>query len=131
MKGDKLPERERAFVVAFLGKCRGNGTEAVIAAGYTKNRKAAGVQAARLLAKARVQAELVKRREQKTATAILTAQARDLLCSELATDEQLEARDRLAAVKELNRVDGRHSITLNHKGKLTLEEALSASRKKE
>lgn len=52
-KRGELNERERRFVVAFMGKCKGNGAAAARAAGYAE--KSARITASQLLTKPNVQ----------------------------------------------------------------------------
>ena len=128
-KGKTLSLKERRFIDAYLGSANGNGTEAVLAAGYQQSRKVAGVTSAQLLAKPRIRQEVERRQAARTAVAILTADERDVILSRLASLSKLNAKDRIAAIKELNKCTGRHSMKHLHDGKLTLEEVLSDSRK--
>ena len=124
-----LTEREAAFVDALIGKAKGNATLAAKIAGYSP--KTARQAAARLLTKVNVQKALVNRREKRKLEAIATADERDRYLSAFVRDETLDAFARIGAVKELNKVEGRHSMTHIHKGKLTLEQALGQSREGE
>lgn len=128
MSGDgmKINEKERAFVAAFMGPARGNGSKAAIMAGYAP--KSARVTASRLLTKANIQRALVARQNRATSRSIATADERDRVLSEILRSE----KDRdpfvaIRAVSELNKCEGRHSSTINHKGKLTLEAVLTES----
>lgn len=123
-KGKTLSLKERRFINAYMGTARGNGVAAAREAGYKGNPNVLHVQASRLLRKPTVKAELESRVERRDAQAILDADARDALLSKFALKSGARLQDRISAVKELNKVSGRHSITLHHKGKLTLEEAL-------
>lgn len=124
---DHLNEREQLFVDAFLGPCNGNGARAAIAAGY--ERAGARVRACRLLARANIQAAIAGRVERREQAAIATADERDQILSAIARDDQAEFSDRIRAICELNKCTGRHSVQLLHKGRLTLEEAIAASRR--
>lgn len=123
----QLNEQERRFVDAFFGKAKGNATKAAILAGYS--RKNARSQASRLLTRANIQKALAGRRDRREQDSIAEADERDRYFSTFLRDEHLDIHARLIAGKELNKVSGRHSILVNVKGKLTLEEALGASRK--
>jgi phage terminase small subunit len=61
---DGLTEKERAFVAEYF-RCGFNGTLAAIAAGYTKNKNSAKVQASKLLTKSNVQAALAVKRAER------------------------------------------------------------------
>lgn len=54
-----LDEMRRLFVEAFMGRCKGNGTQAAIAAGYAKG--SAHVTASRLLRDAKVRRAIEER----------------------------------------------------------------------
>jgi hypothetical protein len=56
------------------------------------------------------------------------AAERDRLLSAIARDTEAQTFDRIAAIKELNKVDGRHVVRPQINGKVTLEQALTASR---
>lgn len=55
---EALNFRERAFVVAYVGRANGNGTEACRQAGYEGDGDTLSVQSSRLLAKDRVRRAL-------------------------------------------------------------------------
>ncbi len=125
--GKKLNDRERRFVDAYMGSCSGNATQAAKAAGYSA--KTARVQGPRLLSRVAVAAELAKRADRATQTAIADADERDRRLTEILRD--VDAGNAIRAAHELNKVSGRHSVLVNVKGKLTLEDALSLSREDE
>lgn len=127
-KSDRLSVKERRFIDAYLGSCRGNGTEAVLAAGYVQSRKAASITASRLLGKASIRQEVETRTVKREDRAIADAEERDKILSKLAR-RNISAKDRIAAIKELNKCTGRHSMKHLVEGKLTLEQAIAASRK--
>jgi phage terminase small subunit len=125
---DKLSEKERRFVAAFMGSCAGNGTAAAKAAGYGP--RGAHVRASCLLRRRKVQAAIaatVTRREKK---ADLTAAELDALFTTWALDETIELSARQAAARELNKVKGRYSMTHILKGRLTIADALEMARDK-
>jgi phage terminase small subunit len=124
--GSALTEKERRFIEAFMGPCAGNGTKAAIAAGYGKG--GAHVRASRLLRKAKIQAALATRIERRDAQGIADASERDLMLSGIARDKSSAPLARIRAIAELNKCDGRHSMTHNVRGRLTLEEAIELSR---
>ena len=121
-----LTEKERRFIEAYLGPCAGNGTQSAIAAGY--NAPGARVRAVRLLTRANVRAAIEKRQAKREEAAIADANERDRIATLAARDGQAEWRDRLKAISELNKCDGRHSMSVKHSGKITLEEILTESR---
>lgn len=117
--------REAAFVQHYRGKARGNATKAAILAGYS--RKTAAAIASRLLRKVNIKAALraaVEKAEQREKA---DAEERDRICSAFARDLFGDKLTRLAAIKELNKVDGRHTIRHQIEGKATLEMVLAAS----
>lgn len=124
----RLTAREQAFVRAFHGRARGNATQAAILAGYSKG-PSARVTASRLLSKANVAAELQIRLEAREEEERAGAQERDRLLSAIARNIGEETFDRISAIKELNKVDGRHAIRHSSEGRVTLEQALMASRR--
>jgi len=127
-KGRALSLKERRFVDAFLGSAAGNGTEAVLTAGYNQSRKAAAVTANKLLRKANIRAEVERRQEKQTSKAIADAAERDEMLTKIARGSA-PAIVKISAIKELNKCTGRHSIKHLHEGKLTLAQAVAASRK--
>lgn len=128
-KALKLSLKEARFVDAFLGTCAGNATEACLSAGYTRNRKSAAEIGSRLLRKIKI-AKVMKARElARDQAAIATADERDTILTGIARELETPALVRITAVKELNKCTGRHSMKHVHEGKLTLEEAIGASRK--
>lgn len=128
-KGKTLSLKERRFVDAYLGSAAGNATAAVRAAGYSgRSAKAQQVQGSRLLSKTKVKAALAARLQKAEAKGIATAEERDLRLSEILRMTDAELGHVIAAVRELNKCTGRHSITHNVQGKLTLEQALGESR---
>lgn len=100
---DKLTERERRFVEAFLGKCAGNGSAAARAAGYRHGH----VAASRLLRRVKVQKAIAARVSRREQAAIMTAEERDKLRTVLANDGSVPANVRLKAALDLDRVEGR------------------------
>ena len=121
-----LNVREAAFVLHFRGRARGNATKAALLAGYARG--SARVTASRLLTKANIRAALAALAEKAEQQGKAHAEERDLICSTLARDPRAPAETRLAAIKELNKVDGRHTHRHQIEGKVTLEQALAASR---
>jgi phage terminase small subunit len=113
-------------VTAFLGPAHGVAYQAAILAGYSE--KSARQQSSRLLTKANIQAALKTREQARDDKTIAEADERDRILSSIARDNLADAGDRIRSVVELNRCTGRHSLAVIHKGKLTLEQALSQSR---
>lgn len=122
-----LTLRQRRFIDAFVGSAHGNGTEAARIAGYNQTKNALGVTACRLLRKASVASVIQARATRATQASILTAEERDTRLSEiaLAHDDAIA----VAAIRELNKCSGRHSIKHVVDGKLTLEQIIMESRK--
>lgn len=126
----KLSVKEQNFVAAFLGPAKGNATDAAVSAGYGNNRRSSKVLGARLLTKVDIQRAVVQRTERKEARAILDADRRDAMLSNIAIrTEHRHPKEAISAIKELNKCTGRHSIKHMHEGRLTLEQVLAESRK--
>ena len=124
-KRSGLNPREQLFVDHFFGKARGNATKAAILSGYSQ-RSARNI-AWRLMTKAHIQRAVVTRRDERTQSAILNAEERDKLLSEIAVREKIrDPKVAKSCIAELNKCDGRHSINVNHKGRLTIEDALES-----
>lgn len=121
-----LSIKESRFVLAYLGPCRGNALQAALRAGYAKG--SAGVTGYQLLRKPHVRAYVERRKEAEATLARADAKERDEILSNIARQEDHDVHARVAAVRELNKVDGRHSSTLHVSGRLTLEEGLGISR---
>ena len=128
MKEQRMTLKEQRFVDAYLGSAFGNGTKAVLQAGYTANRGSAKTLAARLLTKVHICSAVNARAHRATVDSIAAADERDRLLSAIARDEHVEPGVRIRAIVELNRCSGRHSVKHFHEGGLTLEEAIGASR---
>lgn len=126
---DGLSTRERLFITAYRGKAAGNGAKAAIIAGYAKG--SAAVTASRLLTKANVRAELQARIRASEQLEKADAEERDRILTALARDLSESSLNRIIAIKELNKVDGRHTVRHQIEGKVTLEHALTASWPKE
>ena len=109
-KGRKFTARERKFIQFYDG----NGTEAAIKAGYTKNRKSAGVFATRLLAKAKIADAIQKRTDREARTVIATREQRQKLWTEMMF-KAFKDSDRLRASELLGKSEGdfldRHEVT--------------------
>jgi phage terminase small subunit len=108
--------RKRAFAEhVAAGK---NGTEAARLAGFSGTDASLGATASRLLKTDKVR-ELIDQAVTKASTKrILTAtERRELLTSFAeASEVPVDIRDRIAAVKELNAMDGLHVKRLEHSG---------------
>jgi len=103
-----LTVRERRFIGAFMGSAHGNATLAALTAGYTRNRASAAQIASRLLRKVNIRAVIDARASRAAAQEILTADQRDARLSVIAlrNDDAVA----VAAIRELNKCSGRHSI---------------------
>jgi len=73
-------------------------------------------------------AEVERRQEKQTSKAIADAAERDEMLTKIARGSA-PAIVKISAIKELNKCTGRHSIKHLHEGKLTLAQAVAASRK--
>jgi phage terminase small subunit len=122
----RLNLKERCFVDAYLGTAAGNGTKAAVQAGYA--RKSGRVTASRLLTKANIRAAIDARVAMHEAKGIASAEERDAILSRVARDETTDWRDRIAAVKELNKCSGRHSIRHVQDVTETLADIIARSR---
>jgi len=131
MPAKTLDLRAQRFVDAYLGSAAGNGTAAAKAAGYKGNAATLAVQSTRMLKNAKVRKAIDDRQERRTGKAILTADERDIMLSDIAklTWGSSDKAVAIRAIAELNKCTGRHSIKHVLDGKLTLEQALTASRK--
>lgn len=123
MVNTKLSERERRFVEAFLD-C-GVATQAARSAGF----KHPHVLGHRQLRKIRVQKAIARRTELREKAGIASAEERDLLASKLMRDEGLDPTARARFMAELNKVEGRYSVTF--KGRISLEEIVGGSNPQE
>lgn len=123
----KLTEKQRLFVVAFLGEAQGNGTKAAQLAGVP--RQSAATMAWKWLRKVQVQKALVQRREKKETIALLTQDRRETLMSGWAEDEQLDMKHRTKAMDMLNRCAGAYSMTHILKGRVGIATVIARSRR--
>lgn len=118
-----LTVKERRFVDAYMGSANGNGSKAAKMAGYsTKNLRH---QASRLLTKANIAAELVKRQAREEQAEIANAEERDKALSKIVRKGDDNAVIRAAS--EMNKCEGRHSIKHEITGRLKLEQILTNS----
>jgi phage terminase small subunit len=102
-----LTERELRFVDAFMGDAAGNGTEAARLAGYKGTQpRVLGVQAARLLKKASIQAEIAKRRAALEADGVTTALQRRQILTSIENDSTAHPLARIKAIDVHNKMDG-------------------------
>lgn len=123
----ELSLKERRFVDAYLGSANGNATKAARQAGYGSTAKSSSVLGARLLGKVSVRRAIENRLARATRASVMSADARDVLLSDIARNPKADVRDRIRAIAELNKVTGRHSIKHTVAGRLTLADALEAS----
>jgi phage terminase small subunit len=107
-------DKHRAFA-EFIAQGM-NHADAYRAAGYkAKNTASASTMAGRLLKNVEVQA-LIKQAVEKASTKrVLTAQERRERLTELTSDPN-EPKDVIAAIRELNAMDGLHIKKLEHSG---------------
>ena len=126
MKLRRLNERQRRFVVAFIGWARGNATKAAIFAGYSE--RTARVQASQLLSKLNIQAAIEERGRRGDLKGIAHANERDVILTRIARNDHLPSAERIRAIVEMNKCEGRHITRRQLYRGITLEEALGASR---
>lgn len=124
----KLTARQRIFVDSFLGVSRGNATDAARRAGCKGN--TARVTSVRWLAKASVQRAIAERNQKRESRGIATAERIDSFLTEVMDDTIQDMKHRLSAAKELDKVQGRHSINVKLSGNVTIAERLGALRKR-
>lgn len=125
MKLRPLDAREQKFVLLFIQT--GNATKAATDAGYGK--AGAKVQGHRLLTRANVQAALKAHAVKREVVVLATAQERDALLTAIARDPKERSQDRIDAVKELNKVDGRHITKVEGQIDLTFQAMTDRVRK--
>lgn len=111
---NKLSEKERRFVDAYLGKAAGNGKQAAIAAGYSA--RSAEVTGSRLIRKANVVAELEKRRLSLVKASIADATERREIMTSMLRDKEGHPLARLKATDILNKMDGVYIQKHEHAG---------------
>lgn len=124
----KLTLKEQKFLDLLFTSARGNATQAAKGAGYGRTLRSARQAGYKLLTKGDIQRALVARQAREVRRAVLTADERDAILSTIA-DGKARDHDRIAAIKELNKCGGRHSIKHVIDGRLTLEQILTESRK--
>ncbi len=127
MARGKITARQRIFVDAFLGVSRGNATDAARRAGCKVGAK---VQASRWLTKPNVQKAIAERQAKRELRSILTNDEIDQRLSSIADDELEDTRNKIAAMRELDKCRGRHSVNINLKATVTIAERLGALRKR-
>lgn len=127
MRHKALNAREKKF--ALLMATTGNATQSYVDAGYTRNRAAAAVGASKLIRNPKIVAAIQKLQAKQESAAIADAHERDTMLSAVARNTFLSPLERIAAIKELNKVTGRHSVTHLHKGTVTLEQVIAESRR--
>lgn len=110
MPRGKLTEKERRFVDAYLGECRGNGTQAARVAGYSA--KNGRHQASYLLTKPNIKAAIEEAQAERTDEAIATAHELDAKLTEIVRFPAMHPDVVIRATKELNAVKGRHLTRL-------------------
>lgn len=123
-----LNPRERRFMDAYLGAARGNATKAARIAGYTGSAEVLKVQGSRLLTKANVRRAMDEHLARDSRADVLAADERDILLSQIARSTSVPVHERIRAISELNKCTGRHSIRHLQPRRMTLEEAMEASR---
>jgi phage terminase small subunit len=120
-----LTGKQRAFVDAYVGQANMNATRAAVLAGYSA--RTARQAGAECLSKPVIRAEIARREAVRERTTDLSNEALDGFLIAIINDYSRSVRDRLAAIRELNRVRGRYSAAARKRGP-TLEEILSDSR---
>lgn len=126
-----LTERERRFVECYMGEAAGNATQAARAAGYSA--KTARKQGSRLLTKGNIRAAIAER--SASDPAVWTREDRQRFWTAIASGgrgyQLASLRDRLKASELLGRSQADFVERVEHSGRVTLEEAIAASRSRE
>lgn len=129
-----LSQRERAFVVAFVGEAAGNATKAAILAGYRKasarfqgcrlaKRRNIAAKIATLLTEAQHAAQEAHAAEE--AATIADVVERRTLLTTIARDTEQHPLARIKAVDIHNKMDGIYVQKHELSGKVTLVELLA------
>jgi len=121
-----LTEKHKRFVEAYCGPAAGNATKAAEIAGVPH--RSASTMGARWLGKVWIQKAIADRQDRREKKSIADADERDEILTKIARRGSAASKDRIAAVKELNKVSGRHTLNVHHSGTLTLEQLLTESR---
>ena len=116
---DKLTEKQRRFVEAYLGEANGNATEAARLAGYSGTDDSLAVSASQLLRNTKVEAAIKERTDNDPL--VLSRQQRLEYLTKLITNQEYEyttnkdgeiitrpaaTRDKLKALDILNKMGG-------------------------
>lgn len=108
--GAELTPKQQAFVDAFRGKAKGNGTQAARLAGYSGTDAALAVAASRLIRDPKVAAAIKAGTQQKKAAARRVAIADVNRCHEILTriaeGKKTKDADRIQAVDKLLKSQG-------------------------
>jgi len=121
----KLTRKQSVFVDALVGAAKWNATRAAITAGVPK--KSAGTVGNKWLKKVHIQQAVARRVARREKQTDLTNEYIDERVRNLA-EHAYDEKTQLGAWKELNKVRGRHSVTVNLRDK-TFEDLLAESRK--
>ena len=125
----KLNLKEQKFIDLLFTTAKGNATQAAKGAGYGRTLRSARQAGYKLLTKSDIQQALVTRQARQVKAGILSADARDTILSALAQTATQE-HNRIAAIKELNKCSGRHSIKHVLDVTETLSDIIAGSREK-
>jgi phage terminase small subunit len=104
MPKPKLTEKQRRFVLAYIGEARGNGTEACRIAGYKGNDKTLSVVATENLGKPSIAEAIQESRDNDPL--IATVEQVRKFWTETMNDDDNEKRDRLKASELLAKTQG-------------------------
>ncbi len=123
----KLTPKQERFVKFYVG----NGTEAARKAGYSGSDDALGREANRLLSNAKIASLIRVRQEKENIPHILSRQDRQIFWSKVMADPEEDMKHRLKASEYLAKSECDFAIKLEHSGKITLEELVMGSMKKD
>jgi phage terminase small subunit len=101
VKRGQLTERQQRFVEAYTGPARGNASEAARMAGYRTRQ-----EGPRLLSNAVIAAAICERAGQTRQEAIMGSEEAQRTLTEIARSTVEEAKDRIAAIKEIAKMRG-------------------------
>jgi phage terminase small subunit len=105
-KSNKLSEKQRRFVNAYMGECNGNGANAAALAGYKGNRNTLRVIAAENLTKPIIIQEIERLREFDREESVLTRKGRQIWLRKFIRRDDVKDMDKLKALDMLAKMDG-------------------------
>lgn len=126
-----LTQKEHAFVVAYVGRAKGNGTRAAKLAGYKGDSNTLRNAGSRLLAKASVKALVDELRAKSLSKAIMDVDECKTALTTIARTKRNAPKDKVSAIDKLLRTHGayldRSEQTINVNVTFKDEEAAALS----